>query len=74
MSKQEQTRDIMKQLGPITEINIKVKLPRAFLDYINEIEKADLGEYCSEEVIAAMIAHLDGPKNIVQNILSILVT
>jgi hypothetical protein len=55
----------MKQLGPIAEINIKVKLPQAFLDYINEIEKEDLGKYCSEEVIVSMIAHLDGGEDIV---------
>jgi hypothetical protein len=29
----------MRQLGPTAEVNIKVKIPQAFLDYINEIEK-----------------------------------
>jgi hypothetical protein len=44
---QKQSQDIMKQLGPITEINIKIKLPQAFVDYINENTMTDLSQYCS---------------------------
>jgi hypothetical protein len=62
---QRQTQDIRKQLGPITETNVKIKLPQAFVDYINENTTTDLSQYCSEEVITAMIAHLDGGGDIV---------
>jgi hypothetical protein len=64
MSNQKQTQDIIKQLGPITETDIKIKLPRAFVDYINEKTTTEIGQYCSEEVTAAMIAHLDGGEEI----------
>jgi hypothetical protein len=65
MSNQKQTQDIMKQLGPLTETNIKIKLPQAFVDYINENTNQDLSQYCSEEVTLSMIAHLDGGEDIV---------
>jgi hypothetical protein len=37
MSNQKQKQDIMKQLGPLKGIDIKIKLPEALVDYINEI-------------------------------------
>jgi hypothetical protein len=58
-------QDIMKQLGPLTEINMKIKLPKAFVDYINEKTMTEIGQYCSEEITLSMIAHLDGGEDIV---------
>jgi hypothetical protein len=54
MLKQKQNQDIVKQLGPLKEIDIKIKLPEALVDYINEVvigenkEVEDLDQYCSE--------------------------
>jgi hypothetical protein len=44
-----------------------LKLPQAFVDYINETTTMDLNQYCSKEVIAAKIAHLDGPPIVLRN-------
>jgi hypothetical protein len=71
MSKQKEKQDITKQLGPLKEVDIKVKLPEALIDYINEIEVEkyknvkDLGQYCSEQVIMIMTTHLDNPEDTV---------
>jgi hypothetical protein len=59
---------ITKQLGPVTEIDVKLRLPKAFLDFIHEVaikqEKwnKDLDEFCSDEVMQSIIAYLDGGK------------
>jgi hypothetical protein len=37
MSNQKEKQDIVKQLGPLKEIDIKIKLPEALVDYINEV-------------------------------------
>ena len=31
-------QDILNRLGPLTEVNIKIRLPKALIDYINEVE------------------------------------
>jgi hypothetical protein len=62
---------LTKQLGPIAQVDVKISLPLAFLEYIKEIairknrEADTLDQYCSEEIIRAMIAHLDNDKDIV---------
>lgn len=62
---------ITKQLGPIAQVDVKLSLPLAFVEYINEIairknrEAETLDQYCSEEMIRAMIAHLDNDKDVV---------
>ena len=64
---------ITKQLGPIAQVDVKISLPLAFLEYINEVairknrEAETLDQYCSEEMIRAMIAHLDNDKDTVLN-------
>jgi hypothetical protein len=64
-----QKQDITKQLGPLKEVNIKVKLPEALIDYINEVvigenkEVKDLDQYCSEEVLRMMTIHLDNDED-----------
>ena len=35
MSNQE--HDFFKTLGPLTSLNVDIKLPKAFIDYINEV-------------------------------------
>jgi hypothetical protein len=63
--------DITKKLGPVVEVQVKLKLPAAFLEYIQEVGikqkqwNKNLDEYCSDELIRAMTAHLDGDKEIV---------
>ena len=62
------TSPIVQQLGPAVKVNVDLTLPAAFLEYITEIaikqnhESKDLNEYCSESLIQAMIAHLDGDE------------
>lgn len=34
---QEPKRDFAKTLGPLTSVNVDIKLPEAFIDYINEV-------------------------------------
>jgi hypothetical protein len=71
MLKQKQNQDNVKQLGPLKEIDIKIKLPEALVDYINEVvigenkEVEDLDQYCSEEVIRVMLTHLDNNEDTV---------
>ncbi|HKG86679.1 MAG TPA: hypothetical protein VKA95_00020 [Nitrososphaeraceae archaeon] len=74
MSNQKQRQeDIVKQLGPLKEVDNKIKLPEALIDYINEIEVGkyrrvkDLGQYCSEEVTRVMTSHLDIEDAILKN-------
>jgi hypothetical protein len=61
---------ITQQLGPVVEINVKLRLPKAFVDYIHEVavkqEKwnKDLDEFCSDEVIQTIIAYLDGGEGV----------
>ncbi len=68
VEKQDQKECIVKQLGPLKEVDIKIKLPEALIDYINEIELEkyrnvkDMGEYCSEEVTRIMTTHLDNDE------------
>lgn len=65
--------NIIKQLGPIVEVDVKLKLPSAFVEYINEVaikqnnEAKDLDEYCNE-VLLGMITHLDGSQDIFPNV------
>jgi hypothetical protein len=49
------------------EKNVKLTLPAAFWEYIEEIAVKqrgwkDVNEYCSENLTQAMIAHLDGDQ------------
>jgi hypothetical protein len=63
--------DIKEQLGSLTEVNIKIRLPKALIDYINEVEVEqhrcvkDLDQYCSEEVMRVMASHLDNAEDTV---------
>jgi hypothetical protein len=41
-------------------------LPSAIVDYIATKENKTLDEYCNEELLQAMITHLDGEEDIVQ--------
>jgi hypothetical protein len=61
MSKQ----NIVKQLGPTVEVNVKLKLPSAIVDYIATKEKRTLGKYCNEMLLQIMISHLDEEEDIV---------
>lgn len=62
--------NITQQLGPVVEIEVKLRLPKAFVDYIYEVaikqEKwnIDLDEFCSDEVMQSIIAYLDGSKGV----------
>ncbi len=62
---------IAEQLGPIAQVDVKLSMPLAFLEYIKEVairknrEADTLDQYCSEEMIRAMIAHLDNDEDIV---------
>ena len=59
---------IKEQLGQAVEKNVKLRLPAAFWEYIEEIaikqnhENKDLDEYCTEEILQAIIAQLDADK------------
>ena len=59
---------IEKQLGPALTRNVKLTLPAAFWEYIEEVaikqnhENKDLDEYCTEEILQAMIAQLDAEE------------
>ena len=57
-------KDLDNQLGPAVEINVKLRMPAAFLEYIQEIAREDLDNFCSHEIVRAMITHLDGDKSI----------
>jgi hypothetical protein len=65
---QEQEKDITEQLGPVTEFHVKMRLPQAFVDYIEEVaikknkEATSLEEYCNQEFLAGLIAYLDNEK------------
>jgi hypothetical protein len=67
---QEPKQDFAKTLGPLTTVNVDIKLPKAFIDYINEVAikqnkwYKNLGECCSEDLLRIMIADLDKDKNI----------
>jgi hypothetical protein len=60
--------DITQVVGPAVEVRVKLKLPAAFLKYIQEVaikEKKwnkDLDSFCSDELIRVMIAELDGDE------------
>jgi hypothetical protein len=63
------TNNISRYLGPVVDVNIKVRMPKAFLDYINEIaiknRMADnIEEYCSHRLLTGMLAdHLGDWEN-----------
>jgi hypothetical protein len=63
--------DVIKMLGPIQEANVEVKLPIAFIEYINEkaVEKyrwsKNLEEYCNRLILELMIANVDNDKDMV---------
>ena len=57
-------KDLGNQLGPAVEINVKLRMPAAFLEYIQEVAREDLDNFCSHEIVRAMITHLDGDKSI----------
>jgi predicted Ser/Thr protein kinase len=57
-------KDLDNQLGPAVEINVKLRMPAAFLEYIQEKAREDLDNFCSHEIVRAMITHLDGDKSI----------
>lgn len=71
LSNQDRKQDILNRLGPLTEVSIKIRLPKALIDHVNEVEMKkdkdlkDLDQYCSEEVIRVMISHLDEPEDTV---------
>jgi hypothetical protein len=60
---QEPKQDFVKTLGPLTSVNVDIKLPRAFIDYINEVA-IKLGECCSRDLLRIMIADLDEGKDV----------
>ena len=35
--KEKEEKDIAEQLGPITEFHMKMRLPQAFVDYVEEV-------------------------------------
>ena len=35
--KEKEEKDITEQLGPITEFHMKMRLPQAFVDYVEEV-------------------------------------
>lgn len=54
------TTSISRHLGPPVDIKVKLRMPKAFLDYINEIvikqKVADsIDEYCSQKVLTGML-------------------
>ena len=57
-------KDLDNQLGSAVEINVKLRMPAAFLEYIQEVAREDLDNFCSHEIVRAMITHLDGDKSI----------
>ena len=66
--KDNEEKDITEQLGPITEFHMKMRLPQAFVDYVEEVaikqnrEAASLEEYCNQEFLAGLIAYLDNEE------------
>lgn len=66
--KEKEEKDITEQLGPITEFHMKMRLPQAFVDYVEEVaikqnrESASLEEYCNQEFLAGLIAYLDNEE------------
>ena len=52
-NEEKEEKDITEQLGPITEFHMKMRLPQAFVDYVEEVaikqnrEAASLEEYCN---------------------------
>lgn len=66
--KEKEEKDITEQLGPITEFHVKMRLPQAFVDYVEEVaikqnrEAASLEEYCNQEFLAGLIAYLDNEE------------
>jgi predicted Ser/Thr protein kinase len=58
------TMDLVNQLGPAVQVNVKLRMPAAFLEYIQEVAREDLDNFCSHEIVRAMITHLDGDKSI----------
>ncbi|HEY9386737.1 MAG TPA: hypothetical protein VIP70_06840 [Nitrososphaeraceae archaeon] len=66
--KEKEEKEITEQLGPITEFHMKMRLPQAFVDYIEEVaikqnrEAASLEEYCNQEFLAGLIAYLDNEE------------
>jgi hypothetical protein len=53
------TDDITKQLGPAIDVIVRIRMPAAFFEYILELEEESPDKFCSEELVRAMIAHLD---------------
>ncbi|MGI8832064.1 MAG: hypothetical protein ACR2IS_05430 [Nitrososphaeraceae archaeon] len=70
MERTKKGGNIIKELGPIAEIDVKLRLPKAFLDYIHEVaikqEKwnKDLDEFCSDEATQSVIAYLDCSESV----------
>ena len=47
-------KDLYIQLGPAVEINVKLRMPAAFLEYIQEVAREDLDNiiaYRDKEII-----------------------
>lgn len=67
-NEEKEEKDITEQLGPITEFHMKMRLPQAFVDYVEEVaikqnrEAASLEEYCNQEFLAGLIAYLDNEE------------
>lgn len=66
--KEKEEKEITEQLGQITEFHMKMRLPQAFVDYVEEVaieqnrEAASLEEYCNQEFLAGLIAYLDNEE------------
>jgi hypothetical protein len=63
--------EVIKMLGPIEEVTIKMKLPAAIIEYINEVAIKEKGwnstidEYCNEEILQTTISHLDADTDLI---------
>jgi hypothetical protein len=55
MTQQKKKQDIVKQLGLLKVVDIKIKLPEALVDYIQEVvigenkQVKELDQYCSRK-------------------------
>jgi hypothetical protein len=71
MTQQKEKQDIVKQLGLLKVVDIKIKLPEALVDYIQEViigenkQDKDSDQYCSEEVLRVTLTHLDNVEDTV---------
>jgi hypothetical protein len=62
---ERKSEEIIRMLGPIKEVTVRMKMPAAFIEYINQKENVGLDEYCNEQVLQGMIAHLDNEEDII---------